>query len=766
LRFATAGGAAFIYGHATWVDAAGQRTAVPARWTGAAIELSVPATLVESSRYPAVLDPVVGPDLGTDRPALAPASAGLDPDVAFDGTNFLVVFEDFQRIRAVRADRNGNVLDTPWLDLGDDAVLQFEAAVACGGGHCLVTWWEDDGDLLSVRGRMVNPDGSLVGTSSVEFSAEDAIDDAVAWNGESFLVSWTGFGDPAGIRLARVDTAGALVPGSQRTLTNTGAFVGHPRIAAGATTDVVAWADGNLTGDFTNRVFAARIARDGTVLDPGGVRLSANESNEEQIKLGSAGDSFLLAWHRGGFGDGTIQGTVLGGDGAIGAQDFAISRSSGGTSLPAVAFDGTRYLVAWEDEREGPQVFGAFVAPDGTLLSPDDARLSNVPVATSFDQTALAWDGARFLLVFLGDRPTPDFSFVEGIEGSLVAPDLTVGATSLSFAQLPGGEIAPQVVWDGQDYLVTWTDEREPGFGQTTARAVRITTAGQVLDPDGVLLTGDTRGVGATVASNGAGRSFIAWDLAQGQSFVRSVGADMTLGTIQALSAAPLFEPPAVAGNGSDYAVLMATQGATDFTLDLSLRLLRANGTLGPTVLVQDEADFSGASLVATGQDYLVGGFRGNAGEVIPVSRAGRVGRPIPLAMSSSQISAANSDRNTLVSWVGAQDFAPEARLFDNGAFRGRTLRLAPAGVGFSAALAFDGRAYWAVWIGDSTTRRPMIRQISVAGVLGPASQLVDDECEGPTLASNGRRQLLLACFKFSDHFRVVRASTRLIQTP
>jgi len=195
--------------------------------------------------------------------------------------------------------------------------------------------------------------------------------------------------------------------------------------------------------------------------------------------------------------------------------------------------------------------------------------------------------------------------------------------------------------------------------------------------------------------------------------------------------------------------------------------LLGENGTLGTPFVVQSESDFSGASVVATGLDYLVGTTRNNgAGEVIPVSRTGRVGRPIPLAVSSTSITAANSGRNTLVGWIGDTNFAPMARLFDNGAFRGRTLQLAPAGAGFSTALAWDGRSYWAVWDSDSTTHRPFIRQVSAAGALGPASQLLDDECQGPALASNGQRQLLLACYKFSDHFRVVRVSTRLIQTP
>jgi hypothetical protein len=765
LHFTAAGATPFVYGHATWVDATGRQTAVQARWTGAAIELAVPAGVVESSRYPAVLDPVVGPDLGTDHPPLVPASAGLDPDVGFDGTNFLVVFEDFARIRAVRADPNGNVLDAPWLDLGDDTTQQFEPAVAFGGGHYLVTWWQDDATAESVHARMINPDGTLVGTAGVTVSAEDAIDDAVAWNGQSFLVSWTGFGDPPGIRVAQVDSNGAVVAGSQRSLSNTGAFVGHPRIGTGTNVDALAWEDGNNTGDFTNRMFAGRLGRDGTVLDPAGVRLSANESDETQVKLASAGDSFLIAWRREATPS-TIQGTVLGDDGALRAEDFTISRSTGLTSLPAVVFDGARYLVAWEDERDVPAVFGALVATDGTALSAEDTKLSNVTVGNNFDQTALAWNGSRYLVVFQGERVGADGSVsAEGIEGSLVAPDLTTDGTSHSFTQLPTGELAPSVVWDGQDYVVTWFDERT-GSDQETFRAVRITTGGQVLDPDGIVLSGDDHGVSASIASNGAGASSVVWSSPQGGSFERPLAADGTVGAIQPLFGAPLIEPPVVAGNGRSYLALASTQGATVFTLDLLAQFVRPDGTLGTPFAVQSEVDSPGGSVVATGLDYLVGALQNNAGEVIPISRFGRIGSPIPLATSSSSISAANNGRNTLVSWMGTTNFAPTARLFDNGAFRGRTLQLAPSGAGFPTALAWDGRTYWAVWDGDFINHLPFIRQVSASGVLGPSSQLLAEECQGPALASNGRRQLLLACFQFSDHFRVVRVSTRLIQTP
>jgi hypothetical protein len=58
-----------------------------------------------------------------------------------------------------------------------------------------------------------------------------------------------------------------------------------------------------------------------------------------------------------------------------------------------------------------------------------------------------------------------------------------------------------------------------------------------------------------------------------------------------------------------------------------------------------------------------------------------------------------------------------------------------------------------------------MMRSVEVDGTLGPTSQLADEFCESPQLASNGAQQLLLTCFRFSDHFRVSRVTTRLIDT-
>src|SRR5439155_15655772 len=80
---ATAGGLHFLdagsgpglrFSHATWIGADGRRREVEARWDGERIAMTVPARTVEETAYPAVLDPVIGPEVAVDNPVVGPAS--------------------------------------------------------------------------------------------------------------------------------------------------------------------------------------------------------------------------------------------------------------------------------------------------------------------------------------------------------------------------------------------------------------------------------------------------------------------------------------------------------------------------------------------------------------------------------------------------------------------------------------------------------------------------------------------------------------------
>ena len=759
LHFA-AGGERFRFGHGTWVDGDGNRTAVAAHWTGGIIQLTVPAAVLESSRYPAMLDPVVGPDLGTDNPVLVPASAGIDPDIGFDGTNFLVAFEDQQRIRAVRVDPAGNVLDFDWIDFGEDGFLQFTPNVAYGGGHYLVSWWQDDGTNLSIRGRLLDLDGNLVGTASFPISSDESIYAAVAWTGDSFLAGWTSLGTSPGVHVATIDAAGVVVPGSELQVSASGSAF-KPRIAASATESLIAWEEEN-TSTFATKIRASRIAHDGTVLDPVALSPDSSPDAEDHVGVASDGQSFLVTWHRSG-APGTIEGSVIGQDGTLVAPEFTISRTSTETGLPSVAFDGTRYLVAWQDERDVPGVFGAAVSTIGAVLGDADTQLAGVPIQPTFDRTALAWNGAHFLLAYLGTRTVPNGPIISGISGSLIAPDLSVAADSLSFASLPNNQVPSQAVWNGQSYLVTWIDQRDLAFDQETARGVLVSSDGQVLDPAGIPVSGTFSALSQSVASNGAGRSLVAWKTSTDRGLVRAVAANGAVGPVRALAPAGFSVSSPIVGNGTDYFVLLQRMNADGQHIDLFGTRLGANGNPGPIFLVQRLVDFSSLSVVAAGTDYVVT-FGKSGDKLVTISNAGRVSPAAASPIPSTFLAAASSGRNTLVTWVGPSG-EELAQFFARGAFRGATLTIAPSSDGFPPAIAFDGTRYWLVWAADRDTELPLIRSVDINGTLGATSSVADEGCEDPSLASNGRAQLLLTCFHFSDNFRAVRISTRLIDT-
>jgi hypothetical protein len=105
LHFADpATGAGVRYGAATWVDARGRRSAPHVAWDDGGIVLTVPAETVEASAYPAVLDPVIGPELGMDAPIFAPAPQWFGvPAVAWGGGSYLVAWPDARRVSVAPA---------------------------------------------------------------------------------------------------------------------------------------------------------------------------------------------------------------------------------------------------------------------------------------------------------------------------------------------------------------------------------------------------------------------------------------------------------------------------------------------------------------------------------------------------------------------------------------------------------------------------------------------------------------------------------------
>jgi len=330
---------------------------------------------------------------------------------------------------------------------------------------------------------------------------------------------------------------------------------------------------------------------------------------------------------------------------------------------------------------------------------------------------------------------------------------------------VPNAQFTPHTAWDGLDYVVSWTDDRNP-FPSSDARAVRISSAGVVLDPDGIALSAPQPATGHDLASNGNRRSLVAWTTSTGRGVVRALAANGTLGPTRALAPGVLASNPLLASNGTGFLAAFARTSAAGTRTDLIGTMVAPNGNPGPLFTIRRGIDGL-ENLTAAGDDYLAQFVEGGVRQTVTVSGNGRVSAPAPApATLFSTLVSASSNRNSVLAWVTTTGEV-QAQFFARGALRGPVLSIAASSDGFPPTIAFDGRRYWIVWAADRETELPLIRSLEVDGAVGATSQLVDQACEAPELASDGNQQMLLACFRFTGNFGFgpARITTRLVDT-
>ena len=316
------------------------------------------------------------------------------------------------------------------------------------------------------------------------------------------------------------------------------------------------------------------------------------------------GGNFFVAWQ-------TSAGEIAGGrvtTGGVLLDPSGIALGTG-SGTPSVAFDGANFLVVWAD---GSDLWGTRVTPGGVVLDAPVLRLTtgaNVlirPTGIAFGDTTylIAWregnntlysarismsginlDGPRGLPVGRGFYPWVQFDgtnfFVvwyynsdngNGLDvfGNRISQDGTP-LDSFGFAIATDAEDQqhPTVAFDGTNYLVAWSDARGGddffGYNDGTARAVRVSPAGAVLDDPAIVVADNARGPGPVVAAFDGTNFIVAWMVdipakSRGpDQFGRRIAGNGTfvdpLPTPLATAYAQQFEPTTGAGNNAYFVV-------------------------------------------------------------------------------------------------------------------------------------------------------------------------------------------------------------------
>ena len=421
------------------------------------------------------------------------------PAVAFDGTNFLVVWEDDRGvdwcydIYGARVTPEGTVLDPAGIAISEAIDDQNCPAVAFDGANFLVVW-EDcrSGDWLEIYGARVTPQGAVLDPSgfAVCGAGDDQSSAAVGFDGANFLVAWEEFrgGSWEDIFGARVTPEGTVLDPSGIAISQAAKDQCYPAVGFDSTNFLVVWDDGrNGNGD----IYGARVTPEGTVLDPSGIAISTASNGQWSPVLDFVGANFLVAWddYRSGsyldiYGARvTPQGTVLDPSG------FVISQAAHHQYSADVGSDSANFFVVWEDDRgSNVDIYGARVTPEGTVLDPSGIDIS--PVADYEYTPAVGFGGGAFLVVMESDSVGID------IFGARVTPAGTLlDSAGFIISQAAQDQYSPAVGFDGTNFLVVWEDGRSVSWYENyDIYGARVTPAGTVLDSKGFVIshaTGD-----------------------------------------------------------------------------------------------------------------------------------------------------------------------------------------------------------------------------------------------------------------------------------
>jgi hypothetical protein len=307
--------------------------------------------------------------------------------------------------------------------------------------------------------------------------------------------------DPAGIPISRFPNYDPD-PGNQYV----------PSVAFDGTNYMVVWVENRDPGAVNYEVYAARVTPEGVVLDPDALQLTTG-SDPDAARMPSIvfdGTNYFVTWRTLISVGSEIRGARVSPAGIN--LDAPTGFRIGNGMYPYAAFDGTNYLVVWYYWGSGGlDIFGARVARDGTVLDPGGFPICAAEMTQ--DHPSVAFDGTNYLVVWndrRGGNPRSD-STAYGARVSPAGEVLDGGGFRIG--EHARSQVPVQVGFDGTDYLVVWQmDNFEPDFRNTDVYSRRVSKAGTLLDKLAIPVTTAQGNQFGPVVGFAAGRYLVAWN--------------------------------------------------------------------------------------------------------------------------------------------------------------------------------------------------------------------------------------------------------------
>jgi hypothetical protein len=416
------------------------------------------------------------------------------PAIAFGDTCFLAAWSEGTGrpdIYAARVSVSGNLIDTASIQLSSGPFRDWYPSVGFDGTRFLVMWQEGDtmvANIGTVCGRRVTVDGVPLDSGLIRPAPphHSCTYPSVAADQANFLVAFCAFDS-----LTRDDNVCCVRISPEGVVLDSGIFFPFgadaqtgPSGASDGSDFLAAWTESRPQGQMV--VQAARIASDGSLLDPVGFTVNDEPGAKSSVATGFGDSLYLVAWADNRSAQGADiycarvnpEGQVLDTNGIVVCDESLYRYPSD------VSFDGQNFLLVWYDYRSGTDgdIYAARVSPDGVVLDPDGFAVSADTCEDLWP--AVCFADTHYLVVW--DR---GFSW-QGpydIYGALISSDGVVTKPRFLVSGATGNQRYPAVASGPTGSFVAWVDTRLPNT-EPDIFGARVSTDGTVLDTNGLVV--------------------------------------------------------------------------------------------------------------------------------------------------------------------------------------------------------------------------------------------------------------------------------------
>lgn len=308
------------------------------------------------------------------------------------------------------------------------------------------------------------------------------------------------------------------------------------------------------------------------------ILLSGGAADQVRPQIAYSGQTHLLiVWESRENDASDIHGALL-----VSTQStpipIQICTVAGDQCNPVVAWDGTSYLVAWEDKRSGNfDIYATRINPNGNILDGSTSQGSGLAICNAAnDQVhpAVIWNGQNYLLAFEDYRNNSGKIYSMRLSNTFQLLDGSPSTGGILVGGGTGHQVKPKVAWNGTNYLIVF--EHHPNESTSDIYGCRISASGQSLNGTGFSIQEDEIiKLNPDLASDGED-FLVIWDAHASTGYADIVGIMVSgQGLLDPLGAFPIAETnldqltPSVNWNLNHYVVLWkdTRQGKADIYL-------------------------------------------------------------------------------------------------------------------------------------------------------------------------------------------------------